>query len=281
MPKLIDRTGHIIGRYTVIRRDGFTSDRSKRKRPTWIFQCPCGETFSAEATQVSNGIRSCSKCRRANRREDLAGQSFGRLTATTPNGTVNNAVVWNAECRECGKTFTRAAQRLKLMTVCPCYRARLTHGHTTSRQQTPTYKSWNAMVNRCVQPSTTRFDRYGGRGITVCDRWRSFENFLADMGERPKGTSLDRIDGDGNYEPGNCRWATRTEQRRNMDENTIITHDGATRTLAEWADMTGIDRHTLRFRYVRQGWTAARSLTEPVGQSIGKRGPDKRPRRKI
>jgi hypothetical protein len=91
-----------------------------------------------------------------------------------------------------------------------------THGHFVGDKPSPTYVSWQAMIARCTNPKHPAHKHYGGRGITICSRWLgSFENFLADVGERPGGLTLDRIDNDGNYEPGNCRWATTAEQNRN------------------------------------------------------------------
>lgn len=127
-------------------------------------------------------------------------------------------------CPRCGRAFTkpprRSATQWATMRFCSigCARSWVarTHGATLRANKSPEYESWMAMKSRCLNPRATGYAYYGGRGITICERWRgSFQNFLSDMGERPKGTSLDRIDNDGSYEPANCRWATAKEQVAN------------------------------------------------------------------
>lgn len=267
MPSFIDRTGTMISVYTVVKQDGWYIS-GKKRYPLWLFKCQCGDTFTAQFHQVSNGVRSCNKCRRARCIEDLSGRMFGLLVVTKM--ARSNPVLWSASCSKCGSTFNRKPCNLKRISVCPCH-SHSKHGHASNGKASRTYKTWNGMINRCRYPSSPGFARYGGRGIKVCDRWLSFENFIADMGERPLGKTLDRIDGDGNYEPNNCRWATSAEQRRNTRANTLLTYSGETKTLAEWADKLGIKRHTLRFRYVRKGWSAERALEEPVGANVGRR----------
>lgn len=135
------------------------------------------------------------------------------------------------------------------------------HGHVIGRKRSSTHYSWTNMVARCTNPNRQDFKHYGGRGITVCERWRnSFADFLADMGEKPAGTSLDRIDNERGYEPGNCRWATRTEQMQNTRTNRQITFGGETLTLGAWARRIGINHESLRARL--QNWPLERALTE-------------------
>lgn len=130
---------------------------------------------------------------------------------------------------------------------------------------TPELDAWNKMHNRCRD---TNSKRYGGRGITVCERWAEFGNFLNDMGPRPgSGYSLDRIDTDGNYEPGNCRWATTIQQMNNTSRNIILCHDGERKTLPTWAREFGISQKVLRERIKRRGWSIQRALETPVGTS--------------
>lgn len=141
------------------------------------------------------------------------------------------------------------------------------HGHAKRNgRTTATYTTWNSMFSRCYLPSQDSYPLYGGRGITVCERWKSFERFLEDMGEKPAGMSLDRIDPDGNYEPGNCRWATAHDQAVNRKCVRLIEHDGQRRAAAEWAQITGIPSSAIRTRIDRLGWSVARALTEPLVQ---------------
>lgn len=153
---------------------------------------------------------------------DLADRAFGRLTAVraTERRDASGRAYWLCRC-ECGKEREALGRDLRCgrTTSCGCKkseRAR-TAAQTHGRAGTPEYRSWQSMLTRCTNPSYHRFDRYGGRGITVCAAWaNSFERFMADMGQRPAGTTLDRFpNNDGNYEPGNCRWATPAQQRQN------------------------------------------------------------------
>ncbi len=131
------------------------------------------------------------------------------------------------------------------------------HGHYGTR----VYGSWHAMSGRCRNPSHRHWKHYGGRGITVTDRWLEFPNFLADMGEPPSPKhSLDRIDNNGNYEPGNCRWATPLQQQSNRRNNVRLTFKGETASLAEWARRTGITVRIIR-RRIKNGWSVERALT--------------------
>ena len=199
---------------------------------------------------------------------DRSGARFGRWTVLSHAGrSIHGKTLWLARC-DCGTEREVVGQNLKngLSSSCGCLLREkavnsTTHGMSKSRM----YQSYATMISRCHNPNFPKFASYGARGISVCDRWRNdFAVFLSDMGERPEGMTLDRIDNDGNYEPGNCRWATAREQQINRRNTVRVTHSGRTLPLAEWSRETGIDYGTLRQRLFRYGWNPARALTEEV-----------------
>lgn len=192
------------------------------------------------------------------------GKRFNRFTLLEDIGVLNGLRRWRVQC-DCGnvKICEASAVARGHTKSCGCLKAESAkkpkykvHGMCG----TSTYRSWTAMHSRCRDP---RKPDYHGKGITVCDRWSKFENFLADMGERPDGMTIDRIDSSGNYEPSNCKWSTNKEQHRNTSRNLLISHNGETRTLAGWAEATGIGRATIKAR-ISRGWSISESLTKEV-----------------
>lgn len=200
-------------------------------------------------------------------RLNLEGRTFGRWTVLEFSHRNGVLMLWKCRC-ECGteRPVTAGSLTNGSSSSCGCFQredlsARATsHGHS----RTPIYSAWRSMVKRCHDPRSGEYPRYGARGISVCEPWReSFEAFLNDMGERPfDGASIDRIDNDGNYEPGNCRWATMMEQGQNRRNSQLVTLDGVTRTISEWTRIQGIPDSTLRYR-VRRGWPIEQALTTP------------------
>jgi len=129
---------------------------------------------------------------------------------------------------------------------------------------TSTYQIWNGMVQRCTNPNTIAYKNYGGRGITVCNSWITFQGFFSDMGERPDGMSIERIDNDGGYSPGNCKWATKEEQATNTRSNKLITHNEITRCYSEWSRKLGGNEHLVGC-LIKRGWTDIEAVSIPLG----------------
>lgn len=205
---------------------------------------------------------------------NLDGRRFGRLIVGMQRRIVTGRLHWTATC-DCGSTVEVDAHKLVSghTQSCGCLQRersaekKRTHGRgsTATGRVDPVHQAWSHMIQRCTNPKDPRYPSYGGRGIRVCDRWRaSFADFLADVGERPSSEhSIDRKDNDGNYEPGNVRWATRLEQANNQRSNRRITMNDVTRTLAEWCAIRGVPVRLASQRLAR-GWTPERALSITV-----------------
>lgn len=157
-------------------------------------------------------------------------------------------------CLHCGNEFYATRVQIKNGIGKYCSRScngyesgRRTHGHN-GKVRSKTYNSWAGMIQRTQNPKSKMFSYYGGRGISVDERWLQFENFLADMGEKPEGTEIERRDNDGDYEPSNCYWATRKQQMRNTSWNRMLTVGDRTQCISAWAEETGIPRSTIMYR---------------------------------
>lgn len=200
------------------------------------------------------------------------GSRFGRLVVKEYLGYSSG---WNRLVRcvcDCGNEKVTHLHNVErgLTKSCGCLhkeiasQANTKHGHSKRGKWTPEYRAWSCMLTRCLNPNARMYPRYGGRGITVCNRWMTYENFYQDMGARPTSShSLDRIDNEGHYEPGNCRWATRKEQARNKSSNTWLEVNGRRMILVEACELYGISHSRVRGR-IKAGWTVHDAVTIPV-----------------
>ncbi len=199
---------------------------------------------------------------------DRIGFRYSRLVVIGYAGqTVGKKSRWLCRC-DCGSEKIVSGANLQRGSVlsCGCFgreaaRLRLfTHGQTNSLE----YKSWCGMKDRCTNSNSKDYPRYGGRGIKVCKRWLKFENFLADMGRKPTPKhSIEMVGNFGNYEPGNCKWATAAEQSNNRRSSRFLTYMDSTLTITQWASRVGIRKSTIRERLER-GWGVAEALTTLV-----------------
>lgn len=195
---------------------------------------------------------------------NLTGQRFGRLVAVEVTNR-NNGLAWRCKC-DCGNWHTAPAKYLRSGNVmsCGCLRAWSLGKHRMSH--TRTYQIWKLMLARCRAPRGKRFERYGKRGIRVCPRWESFQNFLNDMGYAPDGLSIERVNNDKGYSPGNCVWANQKTQSRNRRTNHMVTISGKTRPIAEWAEILN-QPVGMVYRRIYRGWDAERALLAPKGST--------------
>ena len=224
MKERVKMLGRKFGRLTVIERHGVPAAGT---HPKWLCSCECGERCvrSAMALRFGNNPScGCSIREQKLKKYDLKGKKFFKLLVinSLPERSAKRDILWLCDC-DCGNTTVAIGSELRAghKRSCGCLFKEVlierttTHGHTKNKKISPTYVSWYSMKTRCTNKNSIHFRHYGGRGISLCESWMKFENFLADMGERPVGKSIDRIDVNGNYEPSNCRWATQFEQVTN------------------------------------------------------------------
>ncbi len=202
-------------------------------------------------------------------------QRFGRLVVFEQAGRTNSQVAWRCVC-DCGKQTVVRGSELRSGTTksCGCLGREISrqkatkHGHTLNGASRE-YHSWQSMHRRCCNPEHKHWKHYGGRGIKIYPPWRSsdpngFSNFLSDMGKRPTGTCLDRIDNNDHYSPSNCRWATPLQQHRNRNNNVHVIALGETKTLSEWAEdpRCSVLSGTIA-RRITAGWTPDDAVSRP------------------
>jgi len=235
------------------------------------------QRFGVSIACVFRALKRAGASRRGKTKfKDLTGKTFGWLQVLRFDGHRPHKkphyrrTRWRCRC-VCGKEVVVDGGNLRsgASESCGCNNGirgcNRTHGLSASRE----YKIWRGIKDRCENPRCKAYPRYGGRGIRVCERWKSFEAFFADMGKRPSGRSLDRVDNDGPYSPENCRWATPTQQARNQRTNRRVTFLGVTLTVPEWAEITGLNYHTLFNRLNTLRWTVKDALTVPVKAPMG------------
>lgn len=263
--KMIDLTGLKFGLLTVLDRSTPAGQPIK-----WRCACECGSRTVVSAHHLKGGTKSCG-CLRLTKADDLSGEKFGRLTATERSSNDDRSrATWKCFC-ECGNTIIVQATSLKTGNTksCGCLKSdtsrelagplNRTHGMT----RTKTHNTWTSMLQRCYYEGHKSYVDYGGRGITVCHRWMLFENFLSDMGDRPDGMVIGRINNDGNYEPGNCQWEDWFQQGNNKRTNRRIEVNGKSFTLAEWARFAGVNDNTISDR-IERGWTLSDAVSMPA-----------------
>ena len=281
--RLQDLTGQVFGRLTVVER----GDNDSTGHARWNCVCECGSRRLVQRGSLKSGTsKSCGcllvtvlrkntgKSGRGNFR-DLKGQRFGRLVALERvEDRAKWVMCWLCQC-DCGKQKVVIGKNLKngVSTSCGCLQIELTilrstkHGCSSRSCQTPEYRTWKHILQRTSNPKTRWYVNYGGRGITMCEKWStSFENFFTDMGLKPSPKhSIERRDNEMGYTPENCYWATTKEQNRNTRRNRFVEYRGERKTVAEWSEITGIAYGTLLSRLSKCGMTPEQAIETPIG----------------
>lgn len=248
-----------FGKWTV-RHPVKIKSKSGRLRNKWECICHCGVVKNIESYDLIHGkSKQCIKCYGRNPK-DLTDKVFGEWHVLKLGNNKNGKTHWICSC-SCGHIDNVCSASLinGLSTKCVlCYQKSMPiHGYTCKDDRHPLYNLWVTMLSRCENPNHIGFHLYGGRGIKVCERWHNLELFHKDMGERPEGFSIERINVNGDYTPENCKWASNKEQGRNRRNNRILEYQGEKKSLAEWAELLEVKYHTLHKYLTRHSFSKA------------------------
>jgi hypothetical protein len=272
---IIDIKGKRFNRLVAEEMVGF----DKGRNALWRFKCDCNTIKVLPGKDVRSGhIKSCGCLQKENyekSKNDVIGRRFGRLTVLFQAETKNNRLRYECLC-DCGNITVVLGQNLvnSHTTSCGCYgRESLDRIHQDNivhgMVDTPEYQSWLNMKARCDNPEAKGYHNYGGRGITYCEEWKEFKNFIEDMGPKPHPElTIERLDNNGPYSKNNCIWESRKTQANNRRDNIRITYEGETRTLTEWAREFNISKGALRTR-IKNGWDIEEAFTKPVKKYKG------------
>ena len=273
MGKKLDLTGKRFGRLTVLKEAGKNCGHI-----TWLCRCDCGNEIKVKGIHLKSGHTTSCNCRQKEvikdlRFEDLVGKKYGRLTVIENLGlNKHRQYEWLCQC-ECGNYKIVITSHLKngIVKSCGCLvketlaKRNFKNGMFPRRKGDITYSSWCSMWHRCLKEGEKY---YHDKGITVCDRWRSYEAFLEDMGQRPSlEMTIDRIDYNGNYEPSNCRWATHTEQANNKSSNKKYEYNGELLSIAQISRLCGISQSSI-IKRLQRGLTIEQAANLPIMPGI-------------
>jgi hypothetical protein len=270
MSKKKDLLGLVFDRLTVIG----NAENTKTGQAVWICSCSCGKQTKVVGSKLLAGkTKSCGCLKQEGKKAtDLTGQVFGELVVLSRNGSSKfKRAMWLCQC-SCGNRHTVIAESLIMghTKSCGCVKKagqyNVIHGHKRLDGGTKAYKVWSNMKSRCTNPKASQYKDYGGRGITVCERWlESFENFLEDMGEPPSGTlQLDRRDNDKGYSKENCRWVTRSVNRRNSRGHMVyVTIYGETMILTDAIKKYKVVSYTTATSRINRGWPPEEAVMTP------------------
>lgn len=257
-----DLTGTVVERLEVVR---FSHSKESNGKSTnyWLCKCMCSKELTVSERSIKERRRKSCGCIQGESRKKLEGTEIGRWSILRYEGSG----MYACQC-ECGelKSVSGACLRRGGSLSCGCLREEMLSGRKKhGMAKSKVYHTWCAIRDRCSNNKNKAYRRYGGRGISVCKKWdESFDAFLEDMGMPPTCKhTIDRYpDQNGNYEPGNCRWATMQEQQNNRSNNRIIEHAGESKTLAEWCRQSGIKYQLVEWR-LRHGWEFKKALETP------------------